>query len=228
MVSSVQFTDGHHVADLGILVGLGTKEGLSVNHGDGVGTSRLETLQISKIRSGVDKSSSDGIGVSGNRSDNADAGTLGTGHVVQQQVDQQKVSQVVDTHGHFETIVGPGGFGIGGSVDGSVTDQMGQGSGALEGLEVGHKVADGLETCEFELHHRVRVLGQSNFLGDSLCLFNITTGHDNVVFSGLGKGNGGSQTQSRGGSGDDDQLLESNLDPTQDLGGFLGVGLVDF
>ncbi len=35
VVSSVQFGDGHHVANLAILVGLGSEEWLSVGHGNG-------------------------------------------------------------------------------------------------------------------------------------------------------------------------------------------------
>mmetsp|Transcript_1532 Transcript_1532/g.3383 ORF Transcript_1532/g.3383 Transcript_1532/m.3383 type:complete len:305 (+) Transcript_1532:1798-2712(+) len=155
VVSSVQFGDGHHVANLGVFVCLGSKEWFSINHGNWLDTSLLESFQVSKIRSGVYKTTSHGVGVSGNRSDNANASSLGTTHVVQQHVHQQKVSEMVDTHGHFKAIVGPCRFGVGGAVHGSVTDQVGEGSGTLECLEVSDKVSDGLKAGKFQFHARV-------------------------------------------------------------------------
>ncbi len=56
MISTVQFRDCHHVANFRIFVGLGSKEGLAICHGDWLLSSLLETLQISKVGLGVDKS----------------------------------------------------------------------------------------------------------------------------------------------------------------------------
>mmetsp|Transcript_1087 Transcript_1087/g.2794 ORF Transcript_1087/g.2794 Transcript_1087/m.2794 type:complete len:324 (-) Transcript_1087:510-1481(-) len=155
VVSSVKFGYGHHVANLGVLVGLGSKEWFSVNHGNWLHSSLLETFQLSKISSGVNKTSTNGVGVSSDRSDNADTSSLSTTHVVQQQVNQQKVTKMVDTHGHLESIVSPCWFGVSWSVNSSVTDQVGEGSCALESLEVGDKVTNGLKAGKFQLHASV-------------------------------------------------------------------------
>ena len=77
-----------------------------------------------------------------------------------------EVTKMVDTHGHFKTVVGPGRFGVGGLVNGGVTDQVGQRTGRLEGLQVSNKVTDTLETAELELHGNVGVFGEVLFLGD--------------------------------------------------------------
>lgn len=140
---------------LGILVRLGTKKGLSIGHGNGVFHALLKSLQFAKVGKRVDESPSDRVGIPRNRPDNADSRTLGAGHVIQQQVHEQKVSQVVDTHRHFETIVGPGWCGVFWSVDGGVANQVIERTGRLEGFQVGDKVPYGLEISEFQLHDDV-------------------------------------------------------------------------
>jgi hypothetical protein len=57
VVSPVKLRYGHHVANLGVFVCLGTKEGLSVGHGDGFFGSLGKSLEVAEISSGVDKSS---------------------------------------------------------------------------------------------------------------------------------------------------------------------------
>ena len=56
VISSMQFRYSHHVANFGILVCLGTEEGLTVCHGDGVFHTFFESFHISKVCLGVDKS----------------------------------------------------------------------------------------------------------------------------------------------------------------------------
>ena len=60
----------------------------------------------------------------------------------------------------------------------------------------------------------------------SLGLFDISTGHDDKIVSALGKLDGSVKSQTRRGPGDDDKLSETDLDTSQNLGGFLGLGNV--
>lgn len=168
MVKTVKFRNSHHVANLGVLVGLGTKKWLAIDHGDRILASLFQSTEVTKIGSGVDKSSTNSVGVSGDGANNTNTGSLGLGHIVHKKVNQKKVPQMVDAHAHFKTIVGPGWFGVGGSVDGGVTDKVGQRSNRFEGLKVGNKVANTLKTGEFELHDGVRVVGHALFLGDCI------------------------------------------------------------
>ena len=204
MVTTVEFGNSHHVADLtkkqqteeirkkkkwrelvgegnasnkigadkknkiylGVLVGLSTEEWLSVGHGNWLLSTLFQSLEVSEVGLRVDKSSTNGVGVSGDGTDDAATGALGLGHIVQEEVDQEEVSQMVHAHAHLETVVGPGRFGVGGLVNGGVTDQVGQRTGRLEGLQVSNKVTDTLETAELELHGNVGVFGEVLFLGD--------------------------------------------------------------
>lgn len=93
----MKLRDSHHVANLGVLVGLGTKEGLAIRHGNWVAGSLGESLEISKISAWVNQTTSNSVGVSSDGANDADTAVLGTTHVVKQQVDQQKVTKVVDT-----------------------------------------------------------------------------------------------------------------------------------
>jgi hypothetical protein len=47
VVSPMQFAHGHHVANLTVLVGLCSEEGLSVSHGDGLLGSLFESREVS-------------------------------------------------------------------------------------------------------------------------------------------------------------------------------------
>lgn len=58
MIPPVQFRHGHHVTNLGVFVGLGTEEGLTVGHGNGVFGSGFKALEFAQIGLGVDESSS--------------------------------------------------------------------------------------------------------------------------------------------------------------------------
>lgn len=56
MISPMQLRDRHHVANFGIFVSLGPKEGLAIGHADGLLCSLLETLKISEVGLRVDES----------------------------------------------------------------------------------------------------------------------------------------------------------------------------
>lgn len=81
------------------------------------------------------------------------------------------MSEVVDSHGHFKSVIGPGRLGVGGFVYGRITNEIGEGSCGFEGFEVGNEVADGLQIGEFQFHDGVGSFGHTNFLGH--CLFEI-------------------------------------------------------
>ena len=69
-------------------------------------------------------------------------------------------------HCHLESIVGPGRLRISGSVHSSVTDEVSEWSGRLEGLKVGNKVSDALETSKLELHNYIGTIRHASLLGD--------------------------------------------------------------
>lgn len=57
VVSSVQFRDGHHVANLGILVGLRAEKGLAIGHRNGLRGALFEALELSEVGLGVNETS---------------------------------------------------------------------------------------------------------------------------------------------------------------------------
>lgn len=79
---------------------------------------------------------------------------------------------MVDTHAHLKAIVSPARLGVLRQVNGSVANQVRQGTRRLESLQVGHEVADGSERRQLQLHHSVRVLRKLELLGDGLALPN--------------------------------------------------------
>ena len=162
----MKLRNSHHIAHLGILVRLGSEKWFAVGHFNRFLGSLFKSFKVSEIGTRIDKSTADGVGISSDGSDNAHTGSLGLGHVVQQQVDKKEMSKVIHTHRHFETIIRPGRFWISRSVYGSVTDKVGQGAGRLEGLEVRDKVSDALKTGEFQLHDGVRIVWETIVLGN--------------------------------------------------------------
>ena len=56
MISSVQFGNGHHIANLAIFVGLGTKKWLAIRHGNWLFRSCFKAGESSKVCLGVDES----------------------------------------------------------------------------------------------------------------------------------------------------------------------------
>ena len=151
---------------LGVLVRLGTEKGLAVSHGNGFLQPLFETLKLAKVGLGVHETSADSVGVASNGSNNATARILGTRHVVEKKVNQQKVSQVVDTHTHLKAVVRPGRFRVRRQVNGSIADKVVQGASRLEGFEVSHKVTHTLQVAQFELHGNIGVVWHAHFLGD--------------------------------------------------------------
>mmetsp|Transcript_7369 Transcript_7369/g.15656 ORF Transcript_7369/g.15656 Transcript_7369/m.15656 type:complete len:457 (-) Transcript_7369:123-1493(-) len=224
VIPAVQLADGHHVADLGVLVRLGPEEGLAVGHGDGIASALLESLELAEVGLGVDEAASDGVGVAGDGPDDANPGILGLLHVVEKEVDKEEVAQVVHSHGHLEPIVGPGGLGVSGLVDGGVADEVVEGAGRLESLEVGDEVADGLEVAELELHGEVGALGEAAVLGHLLHLLHVPNRQDHEVPSRLRQGLRARRPQSGRRPGDHHQLPKSDLKPPQNLRHLLLLG----
>lgn len=153
---------------LGILVRLGTEETLSINHLNGLLSTRGEATEITEIGTGVDKATTNGVGVAGDGSNDDTAGVLGLLHVVEEEVDKEEMSEVVDTHGHFEAIVGPSRIGILGLVYGGIADKVVKGTGRLEGLEILDEITDGLEISKLKLQDGVGTVGETIFLGDCM------------------------------------------------------------
>ena len=153
---------------LGILVRLGAEETLSVNHLNGLLSTSSEATEIAEIGTGVDKATTNGVGVAGDGSNDDAASVLGLLHVVEEEVDEEEMSEVVDAHGHLETIVGPSRIGILGLVYGGIADKVVEGTGRLEGLEVLDEITDGLEISKLELHDGVGTIGESILLGDCM------------------------------------------------------------
>ncbi len=151
---------------LGILVSLGTKEWLSIDHLDGLRSTSGEAAEIAEISTRVDETTTDGVGVASDGSNDDAAGILGLLHVVEKEVDEEEMSEMVDAHGHFEAVIGPSRIGILGLVNGSIADKVIEGTGRLEGLEVLYEITDGLEISELKLHDGVGTLGESILLGD--------------------------------------------------------------
>mmetsp|Transcript_12550 Transcript_12550/g.22771 ORF Transcript_12550/g.22771 Transcript_12550/m.22771 type:complete len:239 (+) Transcript_12550:115-831(+) len=98
MVSSVKLRYCHHVANLRVLVRLGTKEWLSISHFHRLGGTLFKSLQVSKISLWVDKTTTNSVSVSSDGSHNADLRILCLFHIVKKKVHKQKMSKVVDTH----------------------------------------------------------------------------------------------------------------------------------
>mmetsp|Transcript_13907 Transcript_13907/g.30216 ORF Transcript_13907/g.30216 Transcript_13907/m.30216 type:complete len:232 (+) Transcript_13907:725-1420(+) len=217
----MKFGNSHHVANLGVLVSLGTKEGLSISHLNRLGSALSKSLEIAKIGTGVDKTTADGIGIAGDGTNDDDSGIFGLLHIVEEEVDKEEMSEMVNTHAHFETIIGPGRVGVLGFVDGGVANEMVQGTRRLEGLEIIDEIANGLEVSELKLHDGVGSFGEVIILGDLLRLFNVAARHDDEVTTGLGEGCGSIKTKSRRGTGDNNELASTNLEPTKNLGNFL-------
>mmetsp|Transcript_85181 Transcript_85181/g.227711 ORF Transcript_85181/g.227711 Transcript_85181/m.227711 type:complete len:396 (-) Transcript_85181:263-1450(-) len=228
VVKTVKLGHGHHIAYFGIFVSLGTKEWLAIRHGNRLLGAFLKSLEFTQISLWVDETSTDGIGISSDGPHDADTSTLGTRHVIHQEMNQQKMAEVIDTHGHFKPIVGPGRFRIFGLVHGSIADQVCQRTGSFERFEVAHKIADRLQITKFKLHNNVRVVWESLFFGDLLALFDIATRHDDKISPRLGEGCGAVQTQPRRRAGNDYQFSEANLETSQYLGHFLFFFKIQF
>jgi hypothetical protein len=114
---------------LRVFVSLGAKERLAVSHGDGLLRTLFKALKSAQVGLRIDQSTSDGVGVTSNGANNAATSILGPRHIIHKKVDEQKVSQVVDTHAHLKAIVRPSRLGVGGQVDGSVADEVVEGAG---------------------------------------------------------------------------------------------------
>ena len=153
---------------LGILVRFGAKETLSVNHLNGLLSTSSEATEITKISTGVNKATTNGVGIASDGSNDDAAGVLGLLHVIEEEVDEEEMSEVVDAHGHLEAIVGPSRIGILGLVNGGVADKVVEGTGRLEGLEVLDEITDGLEISKLELHDGVGTVGETILLGDCM------------------------------------------------------------
>ena len=153
---------------LGILVCLGAEETLSVNHLNGLLSTSGEATEITKISTGVNKATTNGVGIAGDGSNDDAASVLGLLHVVEEEVDKEEMSEVVDAHGHLEAIVGPSRIGILGFVYGGIADKVVEGTGRLEGLEVLDEITDGLEISKLELHDGVGTVGETILLGDCM------------------------------------------------------------
>mmetsp|Transcript_23095 Transcript_23095/g.53032 ORF Transcript_23095/g.53032 Transcript_23095/m.53032 type:complete len:452 (-) Transcript_23095:97-1452(-) len=228
VITAVQFRYGHHVANLGVLVGLGAEKRLSVCHFNGLLHPLFQSLQVSKIGLRIDQPPSNSVCVSSNGSNNANTSPFGARHVVQQQVNQKEVAQVINTHAHFKTVVSPGRFRVGRSVDGGVTNQVRQRTRRFEGLEVGDKIANTLQAAQFKFHGCVRALGEVHFLCDRVHLVDITDGQDHKVSTSIQKGLGAPETKSRGCPSHNNELSEANLESAQNLGCLLVFWEVQF
>mmetsp|Transcript_18793 Transcript_18793/g.52259 ORF Transcript_18793/g.52259 Transcript_18793/m.52259 type:complete len:208 (-) Transcript_18793:35-658(-) len=133
------------------------------------------------------------------------------------------MSEVVDSHGHLETIVGPGWGFVGWLVDGGVAHEMGQRACRLEGLEVGDEIPDALQRSELQFHDGVGIFWHADVLGDLLALLDVAAGHDDEVLAGLGKSGSAVESETGGCSGDDHELAQTDLDSSEDLWGLLGL-----
>ena len=56
VISSVQFRNGHHVANFGVFVCLSAEEGLAISHGNGFLCSCCESRKVAKVCLGVNES----------------------------------------------------------------------------------------------------------------------------------------------------------------------------
>jgi hypothetical protein len=104
------------------------------------------------------------IGIPRNTPDNTTPSPLGLGHIIHQQIDQQKMSKVIDPHGLLEPVVRPRRFRIGGLVDGRVADEVVHGTDGLEQFEVVYEIADGSEAAQFQFHHDVGIVRHAHLL----------------------------------------------------------------
>jgi hypothetical protein len=106
--------------------------------------SLFEALQVAQIGKGIDEAAAHRVGISGDGAHNADARVFGPRHVVQQKIDQQKVAQMIYSHAHFESVVGPDRVRILGQIHSGVADQMIERPSRLESFKIGYKISDTL------------------------------------------------------------------------------------
>mmetsp|Transcript_71567 Transcript_71567/g.215119 ORF Transcript_71567/g.215119 Transcript_71567/m.215119 type:complete len:227 (+) Transcript_71567:636-1316(+) len=152
MVAPVQLAHCHHVEYLGILVGLRAVKVAAVHHL----RARLQhARQVAKVRARVHEAAANRVGVSRDRTDDADARVLRLLHVVDEEVGQQEVAQVVHAHRHLEAVVGEARLRVGRQVDGGVADEPVEAARAEELGQVGREVLDRRQRRQLQLHRRV-------------------------------------------------------------------------
>jgi len=229
VVSSVQFGNGHHIANLAVLVRLGSEKWLSISHGDGFFRSFGESGEIAEVGTRVDETSSNSVRVSSDTSDDAAPRSLHLGQIINQQIDQQKMSKMIDPHALLKAVIRPSRLRISGLVHRRIADQIVQTAVALERLEIEDEIPHALKRPQLQFHHDVGPLGHAELLGDALSLLDVPHGHDDEMSPRLGEGGGAVEAEARGRSGDDGEFAVSDFDSPEDLGGFsVGFFEVEF
>eukprot|EP00446_Apocalathium_sp_SHHI-4_P016111 CAMPEP_0177204286 /NCGR_PEP_ID=MMETSP0367-20130122/28260_1 /TAXON_ID=447022 ORGANISM="Scrippsiella hangoei-like, Strain SHHI-4" /NCGR_SAMPLE_ID=MMETSP0367 /ASSEMBLY_ACC=CAM_ASM_000362 /LENGTH=312 /DNA_ID=CAMNT_0018652959 /DNA_START=269 /DNA_END=1208 /DNA_ORIENTATION=+ len=129
----VELTHHHDVADLTVLVGLRPVELTTVEHGDGILHAMREALELPEVCQGQDLAPQLGVvdGGGDGAQDDAPSGFHGAPlQVVQEQVDEQKVAEVVGSEAQLVTVGGP--------TRATAREQTGQEGAALVGVREVH------------------------------------------------------------------------------------------
>ena len=205
--------DGEDVAQLGILVRLGSDEAIAVDHGVLIAVAvepRGEAGHGAEVGA-RGHLAGEGVGVGGDRADDAealvDAHVLGADEVFKHEVSEEEVAEVGDADGLLEAVLGEGGGDRVGVVDGGVAHERLELLGVLLAAELLDEGADVGEVAELELHDLVLVGGEPERLGLLLALGDVAAGHDDEVVAALDESLGGVEAEAGGCAGHDGGLL---------------------
>mmetsp|Transcript_14750 Transcript_14750/g.25557 ORF Transcript_14750/g.25557 Transcript_14750/m.25557 type:complete len:316 (-) Transcript_14750:183-1130(-) len=211
VILGMKIVGRHHQAQLGIFVGLGTNETISISHGDRLFESSLESLEVVQICNGIDTATSDCIVIPCHRSDHDDPRVWRVDHALHELTDHQKVRQKVCLHGLFVTVQGPLGMVKRGLVDSCVANETIDGFGHAELVEVLAELPNALKGVEFTLHRCKVVHIESIDFSHRFHLVEIPNGSDHMVLSRSEQREGSFSAQSRRASGNHGEFLVTKL-----------------
>mmetsp|Transcript_4303 Transcript_4303/g.19581 ORF Transcript_4303/g.19581 Transcript_4303/m.19581 type:complete len:443 (-) Transcript_4303:8-1336(-) len=205
--------DGEDVAQLGVLVRLGSDEAIAVDHGVLIAVAvepRGEAAHGAEVGA-RGHLAGEGVGVGGDRADDAealvDAHVLGADEVLEHEVGEEEVAEVGDADGLLEAVLGEGGGDRVGVVDGGVAHERLELLGVLLAAELLDEGADVGEVAELELHDLVLIGGEAELLGLLLALGDVAAGHDDEVVAALDESLGGVEAEAGGCARHDGGLL---------------------
>ena len=179
--------DVEHVAKLGILVRLGADETRPIDHRPLVAIAILEAiLQARHVAETCARGhlTRQRVGVARHRTDDDEALHVlirRLGEVIEQEKRQQVVTEVVDPDALLKPILGVRRHGGVGQVEGGVAHERLEVFHVLGPAERLREITHALQISEFEVHHRVRILRETELVRLEQTLFVGAHRHDGKV-----------------------------------------------